>query len=669
MVSRHKGSPVEARPWPAATGPGRLSGVSGPNQAGDAAEPELTAVERRLIEHARAGQWLDLAGAAELTGEQMAGWGAERTVRAEMVRDLLLGRHGGVDPRGVELCGARITGTLDLNDVRTASPLRLTLCHVSTIQARRAHLAHLDLTDVHTTRVDAENLHLDHDLTLTRLHATGAGRDGVIRLTDAHIGGTLNLNGAELISTHGPALAADRVQVAGSVFLREEFTAASASRDGVIRLLGARIGGALECDGAQLTGTNGPALVADVMQVGGSVILRGGFTATSVGALGVIRLPGARIGAALDLSGAELIGTNGPALSAEGTQVDGSVVVHQGRFTVTGDGGLGVIRLTGARIGGQLILDRAELTGTNGSALHADRLQVDTSVFLRGQFSIDAGEHAVIRLYGAQITGELNCNSGRVEHRGGGLGLDLHHCQVGTMRLHRKFTDRLDPRGLRYSGIPDGPEVEDWLRWFRDRGPGLDYAPQPYQQLAAAHRHAGHESEARCILIAQQDDLRTRDKLRRQRRRAHAAAGPQETGAVGDEDELRRQPTLIDRIWSRILRDTIRYGYQSSRALLWLAATLAIAVAVAVPAGVRTIAVHPAGTSTPGRHCSTIEQIGLAATVAVPLINTGISDHCAFDTHQHWGQAFTAIGWVLQLLGWAFATLFVAGFTGIIRKQ
>jgi hypothetical protein len=32
------------------------------------------------------------------------------------------------------------------------------------------------------------------------------------------------------------------------------------------------------------------------------------------------------------------------------------------------------------------------------------------------------------------------------------------------------------------------------------------------------------------------------------------------------------------------------------------------------------------------------------------------------------GQVVTAAGWGLQLLAWAFATLFVAGFTGAVRK-
>jgi len=113
----------------------------------------------------------------------------------------------------------------------------------------------------------------------------------------------------------------------------------------------------------------------------------------------------------------------------------------------------------------------------------------------------------------------------------------------------------------------------------------------------------------------------------------------------------------------------LRYGYQSWRALLWLAAILAVAVGVALTAGAQTIAVHPKDAVNPGAHCSVVEQIGLGIDLAVPLINTGSKARCDFDTDQHWGQWLTAGGWLVQLLGWAFATLFIAGFTGIIRKQ
>jgi len=53
-----------------------------------------------------------------------------------------------------------------------------------------------------------------------------------------------------------------------------------------------------------------------------------------------------------------------------------------------------------------------------------------------------------------------------------------------------------------------------------------------------------------------------------------------------------------------------------------------------------------------------------------PLINTGSRTRCAITTdHNTAGGVLTGLGWFLQLFGFAFATLFVAGFTGVIRKD
>ena len=135
-----------------------LAGVNKP------AAPEvadLTDPEQRLVAAARAGQLRDFVGGGPNDADEVDGWGPERTVRAGVLRDLLLGRHGELDPRGVQLRGARIGGVLDLDDVRTATPLRLTDCHAAVIRLRRAHLPALDLIGVRTTEINAENLRVD----------------------------------------------------------------------------------------------------------------------------------------------------------------------------------------------------------------------------------------------------------------------------------------------------------------------------------------------------------------------------------------------------------------------------------------------------------------------------------------------------------------------------
>jgi hypothetical protein len=49
------------------------------------------------------------------------------------------------------------------------------------------------------------------------------------------------------------------------------------------------------------------------------------------------------------------------------------------------------------------------------------------------------------------------------------------------------------------------------------------------------------------------------------------------------------------------------------------------------------------------------------------LIKTGARERCPATTTPV-GQTLTVIGWILQLLAWTFATLFIAGFTSAVRK-
>src|SRR5690349_10550725 len=79
----------------------------------------LTDVEKRLVRAVETGGILDLRppSAPDLPMDE---WGEERTVRADLIRDLLLLRHAkSYDPHGLQLRGVRITGHLDLRNVRS----------------------------------------------------------------------------------------------------------------------------------------------------------------------------------------------------------------------------------------------------------------------------------------------------------------------------------------------------------------------------------------------------------------------------------------------------------------------------------------------------------------------------------------------------------------------
>ena len=131
----------------------------------------------------------------------------------------------------------------------------------------------------------------------------GHAEDGAVSLAGAHIGGSSTAPGRACSNDSGPALNADGLQVGQAMYLRGGFTATGAGEDGAVHLLGAHIGGQLGCTGATLRNDSGPALTADGLQVDQDMYLRGGFTATGAGEDGAVSLPGAHIGGQLGAPG------------------------------------------------------------------------------------------------------------------------------------------------------------------------------------------------------------------------------------------------------------------------------------------------------------------------------------------------------------------------------
>ena len=113
---------------------------------------------------------------------------------------------------------------------------------------------------------------------------------------------------------------------------------------------------------------------------------------------------------------------------------------------------------------------------------------------------------------------------------------------------------------------------------------------------------------------------------------------------------------------------TLGYGYQPWRALIGLVAAVGIAVILAVVLGDHGALAQVRTPPTPASvACTVVERIGVGLDVAAPLVATNSAARCA-ATDTATGQALTISGWILRLLAWGFATLFVAGFTSAVRK-
>jgi hypothetical protein len=277
----------------------------------------LTGVERPLVDHVTRGELLDLAVAERVDEAAMRSWGSSRTIRAAVLRDIRRGRLApDPDPHGLRLRGARIAGQLDLENLTTGVAVELDDCLLSEgLVARVATLPYLSLNGCRLEHPSQAPLAAD-GLTATylafdRAVITANCENDAVRLPGAHLG-TLACSHATILNNAGPALGAEGMRVDQGVFLRGRFEAVGTGETGTVDLLGAHIGGELDCTNATIRNDAGPALAAVNLQVSQSVFLSGGFKAVGAGGHVTLDLRQARIGGVLVFAPAQLEHTADP---------------------------------------------------------------------------------------------------------------------------------------------------------------------------------------------------------------------------------------------------------------------------------------------------------------------------------------------------------------------
>jgi hypothetical protein len=124
---------------------------------------------------------------------------------------------------------------------------------------------------------------------------------------------------------------------------------------------------------------------------------------------------------------------------------------------------------------------------------------------------------------------------------------------------------------------------------------------------------------------------------------------------------------------------TIKFGYKSWRAVagllaVYILAVIAFTIAQSQPGLIiptaSTTGIGPAPTASrcsKGYPC--FYPAGFAIDVVVPIVNVHQADEWALDGDTAWGWAWVGGTWIATGLGWAFVTLFVAGYTGLVRSD
>jgi hypothetical protein len=395
---------------------------------------------------------------------------------------------------------------------------------------------------------------------------------------------------------------------------------------------------------------------ADGIQVSGDLFLRDGARI-----VGVIRLVGAHIAGNLELGGVEITNTAGPALDLNGIQVDGNVFLRQG-VQITGNGGDGAVDLVCARIGKDLEFTDSEITNDTGSAVRADRVRVDGALFLFGQAAFSGGDDTpAISLYGAHVGGAFNCGRAVGLKVGASPALDLRGAIVeASVTLPTSFTCPDQGRGRRCSN-------ERWvvLDELTYASLGSRWGWESWLHLIRRHTPAYHASAYQRLAAVE---------------RAAGHDGTVRRILMAQQTDLRRRsPESLGgpmTRWFHWLWGLLAgYGYRARRTAAALLLVLTIVGALGWWAGqVPTRPGHHAAervagmTATAGTPCSTVELIGLGLDRGLPLATTGMRTKCDLDTTTRRGGAFTWAIWAVQFLIWGLATLALAGYTNLVRK-
>lgn len=557
-------------------------------------------------------------------------WSHERDIDAKLIRWLCADRraHELVDPKGIQVYGAKISGKLNLEFLTVPFPLQLEHCAVA------------DGASLYSLEIPA-----------------------------------LKLEGSWV----GP-LKAEAVRTKSGIFLGKGFRA-----DGGVQLHGAQIGTVLDCSGGSFRNPGGVAFAGDEIFVGESLFLQG------IRAEGQVALPGAQIGGYLLCGGGQFINppskgakNNSSALFADAISVKGRVVLSS-QFE-------GEVRLLDARIGSTLECNGGTFVNPGGRALSLDRATIAADVFLTDGFRAEG----MVGLAGARIDGALRCHNGDFWN----ADLSLENASATSINdadILGPGRGRLHVNGFVYRRA-EPLRAETRLAWL-DLQPKEPFSPQPYLQLAKVLSEAGDEDGKIKVLVAMRDR----------------------------EWAVQRQGFMAPLGW--LEKYTIGYGYRpllafwevmGLSALGWIIYRRSYLAGGVVPADKDAHAEFKQSGQVPSYYRRFFPLI-FSVENSLPLVKLGLEDKWEPDpcpeqqpenvtrrptlgaprrwpAWLHWLQSALAyVGlqapgnprtprspvsrwgtspkflrwflWAQILLGWLLATLFLAGVSGIIKKD
>lgn len=414
--------------------------------------------ESALIAAARAGRLVDCGDDA-----------GPGVVDSDVVRRICRTESAAIDPRGLRLQNAVLTGTLDLSGMRVSFPLSFNNCQFDMpLSLAGAELHALTITRSTLPGLLANGVRIRRDLDLSGSRIRGAHRSNAsvtrsaaIWLCESDISGRLLCVDTVIDAGDQRAIQADRMHVRGSVQLIDNFDAR-----GEIRLLGAHIDGSFALIGAHLAQPAGLALdIADTV-IGGSIHFIPNRSGRTPVVRGRVDVGGAHIGGNLILRDAELTRADGgtgdlywrrrqeySAFSAPRLHV-GDEIAFEGACVVTGG-----IDLSSGDLGSVTFMRDCRLVAPERTALDLAGAELRAGLTLEPGVMVEGS----LALAQAHVSGDLTMNDtiwrapadrSTIAAQGvridGGVNLKRIDIEGGTLRFRSAAMGRaLDLSGAR----------------------------------------------------------------------------------------------------------------------------------------------------------------------------------------------------------------------------
>jgi sRNA-binding regulator protein Hfq len=498
--------------------------------------------------------------------------------------------------------------------------------------------------------------------------------DGEVRLYSVVVNGTVDCDGSQFRNPSGVALNLDDAKI-GSVLLRNGFEA-----DGEVRLYNAVVSGSLDCAGGHFHNPSAVALNVESAKIG-SIFLRYGFNAE-----GTVSLHGAKIAGNLECDKGRFLGDNEAQSKGTGYAIEGDEIdVDGGVYLRSGFRAVGVVWLRGAKIGGNLECSGGHFLNPGGLAFVATGANIQGSVNLNEYLDDHFEANGSLDFQGSQAGHDFILANVRSPET---LILDLRSAKVKALENLANSWPRQDNlllHGFVFDELRTEAawDAETQINWIRLQSHDRFFS-QPYEQMAAVFRTMGRQEEAVKVMI-EKNKAAGPDAIARDWnvivKDVQAGSQAKNLGYWWKALETALQG-LWDLFWYNFFGPFIGYGYRPWRALLLSLIIITIGRFLFKKGYVAKILIPTDDNVSRPRLRGTYPKFNAwiySLETFVPLVKLGVGEYWRPNAN---GGARLRIGkllpvkmggllrlylWFHIIAGWVLTTLWVGGFTGLLK--